>query len=104
MFKLNISLLDILKSACPNDTVIDVIPIMTYELGDLSKCLIYADRKNDETYNCEARLATCDLITQIILLCQMMKWNINDVIFDGIERFRESMLDVIEWKKEDEDN
>jgi len=72
----------------PNETPENIIPIMTYELGDLAKCLMFAKRRPqlEKEYKAEARIATSDLVAQCIVMCERLGWDFYEVVHLGEDR------------------
>jgi len=78
------------------NTSIEQIPILTYELGDLSKNLTYVQRyswtgKDTTGYKIEAKIAMSDLLAQLMLMCEREGWNFWELVKLGKERFTEKV-------------
>lgn len=63
------------------------LPILTYELGDLARGLIYMKRYPDKAdgYRGEAKLGMADLLAQCIVLCEREGWDFDEILELGIE-------------------
>lgn len=70
------------------------INIITYELGDLARAIVYADRfRNDEKQfkirMADAKLAISDVLTQLFLLCETNGWDFHEMRKLGAEHLEE---------------
>ncbi len=72
------------------------LSVMMYELGGISRGLVYAEHSTDRkcvatsnAYRAEARVALADLVTQCHLLAEEQGWNWDLVVADGEERMEE---------------
>lgn len=82
------------ERSCDDSTL---VTILTYELGDIAKCLHYASiREGNErnAYLASARLGLCDLLTVSRQLAEKYNWDWSQLQYDGIERFKERMGDA----------
>jgi hypothetical protein len=76
---------------------LEQIPIITYELGDLAKMFVYAqryawvDKEKSRGYRLEAKIAASDVIAQMVVMCEREGWNFWEVKRLGEERFREKI-------------
>ena len=74
------------------------LAILAYEMGDLNRSMVYAERfKDDEkariAYMANGKLALADALTQIYLLCQSVGWNFNELRKLGAEHLKERQED-----------
>jgi hypothetical protein len=80
--------------------------IIMYELGDLSRALVYAERfrntdkvmfrdgfKDKNTILAEGKLAMADLLTQLHMLCISMDWDIENLREMGAQHLAERQQD-----------
>jgi hypothetical protein len=96
-------LLEVLRRAKAHhkveDTLVpeEVILVLGYEFGDLSKAIQRARIKPDlkAPYMAEGQLALGDLITQARILCGLLGWSFSNVVDLGEERFLETMQDYV---------
>ncbi len=79
---------EVLDTLC-NETTLEGLPVVMYELGDMAKMFFYAMRYNEPTYKIEAKISLSDLIAQCILICEKEEWNFETVKTMGIERMIE---------------
>ena len=97
------SLKDLMPYEAKPDSTERTINVMCYELGSLSKSLVYAEHKasmgntaGSLAYTANARIELADLITQCYLLAEQMGWKWIDLENDGRERFRQRMEEIEE--------
>jgi len=90
------SLLALRERTLGKETPRSLSTIMTYELGDLVKSLVYAEVRRDceAAYLAEARIALADIITQTYILAEVLGADWQDLRLDGEERFRERMTEL----------
>ena len=75
----------------------ELITIILYELGDFTKCVVYAESRYmhlKDAYMAEARIALADMITQTRLLTEAIGADWDELWRDGEERFRERMIEL----------
>ena len=88
---------EILDELNPDETDIETLSVMTYELGDFAKCLFYKQKYNEPSYMIEAKIALSDLIAQCIYMCEKQGWDFElEVKPMGIARFIEKVKRHIE--------
>lgn len=74
------------------------LAIIAYEMGDLNRSIVYAERfKDDEkariAHLANGKLALADALTQMYLLCESVGWNFNDLRKLGAEHLKERQED-----------
>lgn len=74
------------------------LAIMAYEIGDLNRSIVYAERfKNDEKIRAghlaNGKLALADLLAQLYLLCITMNWDFHKLRKMGAEHLAERYED-----------
>ncbi|MBW2622638.1 MAG: hypothetical protein JRD68_07010 [Deltaproteobacteria bacterium] len=78
--------------------------VLLYEIGDISKCIIYKDRFGKTGYVGETKIACADAITQLKLLIEQLGselgFTLEECERDGFERFQHRMQEC----KKAEDN
>lgn len=90
-------LLALRESVLGEETLRETLNIITYELGDLHKCVVYSETRYPhlkEAYMAEAKIALADIITQTRLLAEMLGADFETLMVDGEERFRERMEEM----------
>jgi len=65
--------------------------VLVYEVGDISKCMIYADRFGKTGYVGETKIAISDALTQLNLLTEQLGFDIEECREIGMDRFRHRM-------------
>lgn len=91
-------LIELKKNEPTSDNQFFRLAIIAYEMGDLNRSIVYAERfKNDEkariAYLANGKLALADALTQLHLLCQSVGWNFNDLRKLGAEHLKERQED-----------
>ena len=91
-------LIQLKKNEPTSDNQFFRLAILMYEMGDLNRSIVYAERfKNDEkariAYLANGKLALADALTQLHLLCQSVGWNFNDIRKLGVEHLKERQED-----------
>ena len=91
-------LIELKKNEPTSDNQFFRLAIIAYEMGDLNRSIVYAERfKNDEkariAYLANGKLALADALTQLHLLCQSVGWNFNDIRKLGVEHLKERQED-----------
>jgi len=84
----------------PNSNKFFRLSIILYELGDLAKNLVYAERFDDFPKG-DGKTAMADLITMLHALCIEMGWDFEEIRRLGLERLKERYAEFAErgWKK-----
>lgn len=95
-------LIQLKKDEPTSDNQFFRLAIITYEMGDLNRSIVYAERfRNDEkartAYLANGKLALADLLTQLHLLCQTVGWDFNELRMLGAKHLNERQED---FKKE----
>ena len=74
------------------------LAIILYELGDLSKAIVYRERYPEDriAWNGEAKCAISDLIAQCIVICEREGWDYEEMRQLGIERMIEKITRHLE--------
>jgi hypothetical protein len=80
---------EIIDQLDPNETSLQQMSVLMYELGDLAKGVFYAHSYKESAYMIEAKISLSDLLAQCILLCERQGWDFEEVKQMGIERFIE---------------
>ena len=70
--------------------------VLTYEIGDLHKLLIYRERLGDAGYIGDTELACADALTMILLFAEQQGYDLDELKELGLERFEERMREVAE--------
>ncbi len=93
-----------LRSALPPgrpDEPLYTCNVLSYEVGELIKCLIYSrhrqeneDDRGHRAYTVLGRIALADALTQCRLLAEEMAWDFEELLVDGKERFLERMSEI----------
>ncbi len=65
--------------------------VLVYEVGNISKCLIYRDRFGDAGYVGETKLHCAHALTQILLLIEQLGFGIDECREIGMDRFKYRM-------------
>jgi len=91
-------LIQLKKNEPTSDNQFFRLAILMYEMGDLNRSIVYAERfKDDEkariTHLANGKLALADALAQIYLLCQSVGWNFNDLRKLGAEHLKERQED-----------
>lgn len=91
-------LIQLKKNEPTSDNQFFRLAILMYEMGDLNRSIVYAERfKDDEkariAHLANGKLALADALTQIYLLCQSVGWNFNDLRKLGAEHLKERQED-----------
>lgn len=84
----------------PNSNKFFRLSIILYELGDLAKSLVYAERFEDYPKG-DAKTAMADLIIMLHTLCIEQGWDFDELHRFGLERLKERYREFAErgWKK-----
>jgi hypothetical protein len=77
------------------------LAIIAYEVGDINRSIVYAERfKEDKdariAYLANGKLAMADALTQLYLLCQSLGWNFHELRKLGAEHLKERHYDFKE--------
>lgn len=82
------------------------LSIISYEIGDLHRSIVYAERfKDDEkariAYMANGKLAMADVLTQLYLLCVSFGWNFHELRRLGAKHLEERHQDFKRdgWKE-----
>ena len=70
--------------------------ILSYEVGDIHKLMIYAERFGSSGYIGDLKVACADTITMISLLSEQLGYDLNELNFLGIERLKDRMKECKE--------
>lgn len=65
--------------------------ILSYEIGDIHKLMIYAERFGSVGYIGDLKIAHADTLTMISLLGEQLGYDLEEQRKVGLERFRERM-------------
>jgi len=87
-------ILQLAQETYPDDDVGKQIRVLTYELGDLVKCVHKMLRfpRLSTAFRAEAKLALADLITQIHLTAAYLDFDYDELVDLGFRRAKESQL------------
>lgn len=91
-------LIELKKNEPTSDNQFFRLAILAYEMGDLNRSIVYAERfKNDEkariAHLANGKLALADALTQLHLLCQTVGWNFNELRKLGAQHLKERQED-----------
>jgi len=75
----------------PKETLIEQLPVVYYNLGDLSKSIHKAEVEKEPAYLIEAKIAIADLYAQLAVMCEKLGYDPEFVRLLGEERFIERM-------------
>ena len=80
------------------DTPEDILSVLTYEVGDMHKCLHRANRypQDRKGYMAELRITTADAFTMLCGFIMLMGWKRLDIENLGRERVQERLEDLSE--------
>ena len=91
-------LFDVVQEGHPGEKSIDTATILTYEVGDLMKMLVYSglypERKR--AYMIEGKISMMDVITQCQIICDREGWDFNELKRIGSERAIERITRRVE--------
>jgi len=75
------------------DTPEDILSVLTYEVGDMHKCLHRAKRypQDKGVYMGELQITTADAMTMLNGFIQLMGWKRLDIENIGLERVQERL-------------
>jgi glycine cleavage system regulatory protein len=78
------------------DTPEDILSVLTYEIGDMHKCLHRAKRypQNARAYMAELQVTTADAMTMLHGFIQLMGWKRIDIENMGLERVQERLRNL----------
>ena len=78
------------------DTPEDILSVLTYEIGDMHKCLHRARRypQDEKGYLAELMITTADAMTMLNGFIQLMGWKRIDIENFGLERVQERLHDL----------
>ena len=91
-------LVDLKNNEPTSDNQFFRLAILAYEMGDLNRSIVYAERfKNDEktriAHLANGKLALADILTQLYMLCLSLRWDFNALRRLGAEHFKERQED-----------
>jgi len=72
--------------------------ILAYEIGDILKCMVYADRHGQTGYVGEIEIALADAHTMLGLLTEQLGEKVEVVRTIGLERYKEVQRNLSEGK------
>jgi len=80
------------------DTPEDILSVLTYEVGDMHKCLHRAKRypQDKRAYMAELKVTTSDALTMLHGFIQLLGWKRIDIENMGLERVRERLRHLSE--------
>jgi len=80
------------------DTPQDILSVLTYEIGDMHKCLHRAMRYPQDKvgYMAELKITTADAMTMLNGFIQLMGWKRLDIENLGLERVQERLNHLTE--------
>ena len=70
--------------------------VLVYEVGNISKCLIYQDRFGKTGYVGETKLHCAHVLTQISLLIEQLGFDLEECREIGMDRFKHRMMEYKE--------
>ena len=84
------TILEILNELNPNETIVETLLVLVYEVGDLAKCVhrLNLDKDNALGYRAEAKKSLADIITQTRLLCERLGFSFEGLKILGEEEMR----------------
>jgi hypothetical protein len=91
-------LIQLKKNEPTSDNEFFRLAIIAYEMGDLNRSIVYAERfRNDEkariAHLANGKLAMADVLAQLYLLCISLGWNFYDIRRLGVEHLKERQED-----------
>jgi len=80
------------------DTPEDILSVLTYEVGDMHKCLHRAKRypQDKGAYLAELKVTTADALTMLCGFMRLMGWKFMDIENMGRERVQERLQHMSE--------
>ena len=87
-------ILQLVREIYPDDDIGKQIRVVTYELGDLVKCIHKMLRfpHLSSAFRAEAKLALADLIAQLHLTAAYLEFDFDELVELGFRRAKESQL------------
>jgi hypothetical protein len=84
------------KESANNQTLDETLRILTYEVGDMNKCLHYESHypKERNAYQPELKKATSQSITMLRMFCEQRGWNFDELATFGEEDYLGKMDDL----------
>ena len=87
-------LIELKKNEPTSDNQFFRLAVLAYEMGDLNRSIVYAERfKNDEkvriAHLANGKLAMADILTQLYLLCQSVGWDFHELRKLGTQHLKE---------------
>jgi hypothetical protein len=84
-----------------NEKLREQVPVLLYELGDLSKAVVMMDvhPKLRQAYTEEARLAVADLLAQLQLFCIRLNIDLPSQLILGVRRFADKWSEITRIEK-----
>ena len=91
-------LIELKKNEPTSDNQFFRLAILMYEMGDLSRSIVYAERFRDDEktriiHLANGKLAMADVLTQLYLLCTSIGWNFYELRRLGVEHLKERQED-----------
>ena len=91
-------LIELKKNEPTSDNQFFRLAILAYEIGDLNRSIVYAERfKNDDkariAYLANGKLAMADILTQLYLLCRSIGWDFHELRKLGAQHLKERQED-----------
>lgn len=84
-------LLSLLRRTFGGEPIEETLLVLTYELGDLAKHLIYAKRNQDRLHLVDAKTAIADMIAQLRIVAAKLGYDFDELDSLGFQRFCETM-------------
>jgi len=69
--------------------------VLSYEVGDIHKLMIYQERFGNCGYLGDLKIACADTLTMISLLSEQLGYDLEELKEVGLERFRDRMKEVM---------
>jgi hypothetical protein len=84
------------EESANNQTRDETLRVLTYEVGDMNKCLHYASRYPNERngYLPELKKATTQAISMLRMFCEQSGWNFDDLASFGEDDYLDKMQDI----------
>lgn len=91
------------RNSANNQTPMETLRVLTYEVGDMNKAIHYAERYPEarNAYQPELRMAACQAFCMLRMFCEQQGWSVDDLFALGEENYMEKMQDIKRYGKPD---
>lgn len=97
-------LIELKRNEPTSDNQFFRLAILAYEIGDLNRSIVYAERFRDDektriAHLAHGKLAMADALTQLYLLCISLGWDFDKLRELGVQHLKERQQDfkIQEW-------